>query len=239
MPRALKLSRMPTHISVRDFKPDELDMSHYDTLEFWIRIDSNRNEVGDDHTPIGLVISSHRKSKALYEKTVNLGGEQRVWIPLRFPVKQMMAAAEAGTEPWKSVSRVQLYISEHDYRHGTRLVFDLGEVSLLRLSAPVLAGMDAPHHLLLPRRTLAFAFNVVGASPVAKGSYTVAAALQAETGAVSAEARQDLTHPHRIALPVSAGKPGAYKLRLTLLDAAGEKCSELAQPVTMHAGPLY
>ena len=65
----------------RDFKPDELDMSHYDTLEFWIRIDSSRNEVGDDHTPIGLVISSHRKSKALYEKTVNLGGEQRVWIP--------------------------------------------------------------------------------------------------------------------------------------------------------------
>jgi hypothetical protein len=223
----------------RDFKPGELDMSSYDTLEFWIRIDSTRDEVADDHTPVGLVISSHGKKKALYEGTVDLGGEQRVWVPLRFPVKQMIAAAEAGTEPWKSISRVQLYVSEHDYRHGTRLVFDVGEVSLLRLKTPVIAGMDAPHHLLLPRRTLAFAFDVIGTGPVAKASYTVAAALEGETGAVRAEARQDLTDPHRIALSVSAAEPGAYTLRLTLLDAQGKKCSELAQPVTMHAGPLY
>jgi hypothetical protein len=223
----------------RDFKPGELDMSPYDTLEFWIRIDSSRDGVADDHTPVGLVISSHGKKTALYEKTVDLGGEQRVWVPLRFPVKQMMAAAEAGPEPWKSVSRVQLYVSEHDYRHGTRLVFDVGEVSLLRLKTPVIVGMDAPRHLLLPRRTLAFAFDVVGTGPVAKESYTVAATLEGETGAVRAEARQDLADPHRIALSVSAGEPGAYTLRLTLLDAEGKKCSESAQPVTMHAGPLY
>ena len=118
----------------RDFKPGELDMSSYDTLEFWIRIDSDRDEVADDNTRIGLVVSSHGKTKALYEKTVDLGGEQRVWIPVRFSVKQMMGAAEAATEPWKSISRIQLYISEHDYRHGTRMVFDVGEVSLLRLT---------------------------------------------------------------------------------------------------------
>jgi hypothetical protein len=92
---------------------------------------------------------------------------------------------------------------------------------------------------LLPRRTLAFAFDVVGTAPAAKGSYTVAATLEAETGAVRAEARQDLADPHRIALSVSGAEPGAYTLRLSLLDAGGKKCSESAQPVTMHAGPLY
>ena len=222
----------------REFKPGELDLSAYDTLEFWIRINSNRDEVADDHTPVGLVISSPGK-KALYEKTVDLGGEQRVWIPVRFPVKQMMAAAEAGTEPWKSVRRVQIYISEHDYANGTRLVFDVGEVSLLRFKTPMLAGIDAPHHLLLPRKTLAFPFDIIGAGPAAKGSYTVRATAEADNGAVLAETRQDLAEPHRITLPLSAAKPGGYTLRLSLLDAAGEKCSEAAQPVTMEAGPLY
>ena len=223
----------------REFKPGELDTSAYDTLEFWIRIDSDRDEVADDHTPVGLVISAHGIKKALYEKTVDLGDEQRVWLPLRFSVKQMMAAADAGTEPWKSISRVQLYISEQDYRHGTRLVFDVGEVSLLRLTAPMIAGMDAPHHLLLPRKMLAFPFDVLGAIPAAKGSYTIAATLEGETGKVGAEARQDLAEPHRIALSLSSAEPGPYTLRLTLLDAAGKKISESAQPLVMHAGPLY
>ena len=107
------------------------------------------------------------------------------------------------------------------------------------LTTPMIAGMDAPHHLLLPRSTLAFLFDVVGAAPPAKGNYIVLATLEAENGAVRAEGRQDLADPHRIALPIPAAEPGACTLRLTLLDAAGKKCSESAQPVMMHAGPLY
>lgn len=99
--------------------------------------------------------------------------------------------------------------------------------------------MDAPRHVLLPRKTLAFAFDVVGVGSVPRGNYTVAAALEAGTGAVRAQARQDLADPHRVALSLSAAEPGACTLRLTLLDTAGNKCSETAQPVTMHAGPLY
>lgn len=223
----------------RNFKPGELDLTRYDTLEFWIRIDSSRDEVADDHTPIGLVLSSHGKKTALYESTVDLGGEQRVWVPLRFSMQKMMAAAEAGTEPWKSVSRVQLYVSEHDYAHGTRLVFDVGEVSLLRLTAPVVAGMDAPRHVLLPRRTLAFSFDVIGTGAVVRGSHTVAATLEGTAGKVRAEVRQDLADPPRMALPLPTIEPGAYTLRLAIKDAAGKKCSESTQPITAHAGPLY
>ena len=54
-----------------------------------------------------------------------------------------------------------------------------------------------------------------------------------------AQGRQDLADPHLVALSLSAAEPGACTLRLTLLDIAGNKCSEIAQPVTMHAGPLY
>lgn len=223
----------------REFRPSELDMTRFDTLEFWIRIDSNRDEVADDHTPIGLVISSHDKKTTLYSKTIDLGGEQRAWVPFRFPVKQMMTLADAGAKPWKSISRVQLYLSEHDYAHGTRLVFDLGEGSLVRLTAPVIAGIDAPRHVLLPRKTLVFAFDLIGTGAVAKGSHTIAATLSAAEGAVRLEARQDLADPPRMVLPLSAIEPGAYTLRLTIRDAEGKKCSESAQPITAHAGPIF
>jgi Glycoside hydrolase 123 N-terminal domain len=223
----------------REFKPGELDMSRYDTLEFWVRIDSTRDEAAADRTPIGLVISSQGKKTSLYSKTVDLGDQQRVWIPLRFPVKQMMKAADSGAEPWKSVSRVQLYFSERDYADGTRLILDIGEVSLLRLTAPMISAMDAPADVLLPRRSLVVAFNLIGTGSVAKGSHTIAATLEDPDHAVRAEARQDLMFSPRMALPLPALEPGAYTLRLMIRDAGGKTCSELAQPVTAFAGPLY
>jgi len=93
--------------------------------------------------------------------------------------------------------------------------------------------------VLLPRRTLAFAFDAIGTASVAKGSHTVAAALEGAGGAVRAEARQDLAAPPRMSLPLPAIEPGVYTLRLTIRDAAGKPCSEWTQSVTAHPGPLY
>lgn len=222
----------------RTFKAGELDMSSFDTLEFWIRIDSDRDEVADDRTPVGLVISSHRQSRSLYSTTVDAGGEERTWIPVRFPVKQMMAAAEAGFEPWQSISRVQLFISEHDYAHGTQLVIEIGGVSLLRLTAPVIAGINAPRHLLLPRKTLAFSYDLIGTGSVVKGSHILTAALTGDGGVVHAERQQDTADLSPMALTLPPLEPGAYSLRLTIQDAAGRKWSERAQPISAYAGPL-
>jgi hypothetical protein len=72
-----------------------------------------------------------------------------------------------------------------------------------------------------------------------KGSHSVTATLAGADGAVGTEVRQDLSDPHRMALPLLATKPGNYTLRLTIWDAERKKCSESAQPVTMHARPLY
>jgi hypothetical protein len=223
----------------REFKQGELDLSRADTLEFWIRVDSNRDEVADDRTRIGLMIGSHRTSKSLYSTTVNLGDAQRTWVPVRFSLKQMIAAADAGLEPWTSISRLQLFISEHDYAHGTRLVFDLGGISALQLTAPVIAGIDAPRHFLVPRATLAFTFDLIGTGAAVQGSHTVIARLEKPDGTGCAEAKQDAGAPGRLALPLKELEPGSYNLRLMIRDAQGKQCSEMAQPVTAHAGPGY
>ena len=222
----------------REFKPGELDLTSYDTLELWVRTDSNRDEVSDDHTPIGLVISSHGKNRSLYSTTTDLGDQQRTWIPLRFPLKQMIAAADAGADPWKSISRIQLFLSEHDYPHQTRFVLDIGEVFLLHLDVPVISAVEAPRHILLPRRALPFAYEISGSRSVTNDSYTITAALEDSARSVRAEAQQGLRRPPYLALRLPSLDPGSYRLRLTIRDAAGRSCSELAQPVNAHAGPL-
>jgi hypothetical protein len=150
-----------------------------------------------------------------------------------------MAKATPGAESWKSISRVQLYISEHNYAHGTKLVFDIGEISLLRLTAPFLSSLDAPHHVLLPANKLSFGFEVLGSGAAAKGSHSITARLESPDGVVRAEARQDLAAPPQMALALTQMKPGASTLRLVIRDAAGKECSQLSQLVVLHAGPLY
>lgn len=104
---------------------------------------------------------------------------------------------------------------------------------------PALTEPEKARGYLLFQRPLTESVYVIGTGAVVKGSHTVAATLAGAEGAVPTEARQDLAAPHRMVLPLPATKPGAYTLRLTIWDAEGKKCSESAQPVTTHAGPLY
>ena len=52
----------------RSFKKEQLDISAYDFVELRLRVDSDRDEVADDITPLGVSISSHQVRR-LYEFT--------------------------------------------------------------------------------------------------------------------------------------------------------------------------
>jgi hypothetical protein len=80
---------------------------------------------------------------------------------------------------------------------------------------------------------------LIGTGAVAKGSHTVVGSLEQPDHTVRAEARQDLTSPPRMVLPLTGLEPGTYTLRVTIRDAQGRNCSEVAQTITAHAGPLF
>jgi hypothetical protein len=222
----------------RSFKAGELDLSRYESLVFWIRVESSRGETAAGRTPIGLVIRSHGMKRTIYESTVDLGGRQHVWTPIRLSVPEMIKTAGAGLEPWKSISLVQLFISESNYPHGTRLVFDLGEALAQRMKEPTLVGLDAPGVLLLPRHSLPLTFDVAGAASVSKGSHIITAVLQRSDGSIGAQSRQDLAAGSRIVMALPSLEPGAYLLRATVQDSRGRQCSQWVQPITLDAGPL-
>lgn len=222
----------------RSFSDGQLDMSMYDYLEFMVRIDSDRDEVADDVTPLGLSIGSHRQPR-LCDTSRDLGGRQRAWIPVRFSIKDLMETAGAGSDPWKTVSHVQLFVAEHDYPHGTHLTFDVGSVRLLRFTSPMISQLEAPRFVMLPRRALPIAFEVVGLGAVQPGSHQVAMRLVDAQGNVCSESGRDLTAGRVLVLDASVLTPGEYTLEAEIATAVGDHCSESASTVECLAGPIY
>ena len=223
----------------REFKQRELDLTRFDSLVVWVRVDSDRDEVSDDHTPIGLTISAHGVKKSIYETAIDIGDRPRMWVPIRFSVKEMMERSGTKTEAWKSVSRVQLYISESDFRDRTHLLFDIGDVSLIRPTSPMIDTVDAPMNVLLPRGLLAVRYSAIGTAGGRAAGYAVEAAIEDSTGKSIARTQQDLLPSAWIAISMKGMEPRIYTLRLRVLDAKGAICSEWAQPIHAHAGPLY
>jgi hypothetical protein len=223
----------------KTFRPDELDMSAYDYLSFRVRVDSDRDEVADDSTRLGLLVGSHDKPRSLLQTRVNLGDRQRLWIPLRFSVREMIREAGLGDDPWKTISRVQLFIAEGDYAHGDRLTFDVSEFQLLRFTSPMIQRVDVPKFFVLPEARLPILFNVLGDRSVKKGSHTISAALTSAEGRTVAKRRQDLADGSVVVLDTPTLAPGRCQLKLTIEDRDGKACSRETCEIEAVEGPLY
>lgn len=222
----------------RTFKKDELDFTRYDFLEFLIRVESDRDEVADDITLFGLSIRNYGEPDRLYETRIDLGDQQRVWLPVRFSVKELIETAALGETPWESIQSLQLFISESDYLDQTNLTFEIGSVRLLATSRPLLSHLETASYLLLPAANFPVSFEVIGLGTATKGSHVVSASLVDEKGAVCASRKQDLVAGGGLDLDIGKLRPGKYTLRTQISTAAGEPCSELSRSVEAIAGPF-
>ena len=222
----------------RSFPAGELDFSAYDYLSLQVRVDSDRDEVADDVTRLGLSLGGHGQPQRLFETRVDLGDRQRRWIPLRFSIRELIDQAGVGRDPWRSVARVQLFVAESDYAHGTDLSFQVTEVKLLRFRSPTIQRVDVPTCITLPRTHLAVAFDILGTPSVRKGSHTITASLASADARTRIAEAQDLTGARTVILDTSALMPGRYRLNLTIVDADGMTRAHAVQSIGAVNGPL-
>ncbi len=215
-----------------------MDFSAYDYLSLLIRVDSNRDEVADDSTRLGLSLRSHGTAQRLFETRVDLGDRQRQWIPLRFSLGELIGQAGVGREPWRSVSGVQLFVAESDYVHGTDLTFQVRDVKLLRFTSPTIQRVYAPAYVTLPRNRLAVSFDILGTRPVRMGSHTIAASLASGDGHTCTQQQQDLADGRVAILDTSTLAPGRYRMDLTIVAADGTRCAHETQPIEAVDGLL-
>ena len=222
----------------RSFRAGELDLSDYDYLALLIRVDSNRDEVADDATRIGFTLRSHTIQQRLWETRVDLGDRQRQWIPLRFSLRELIDQAGLGVDPWRSASRVQLFVAESDYAHDTELRFQIKDFHLLRFTSPTIQRVVAPAYITLPQTRLAVRYDILGTRTVRKGSHTLTASLTSPDGRIYTKQQQDLADGRVVILDTSTLTPGSYHLNLTVTTADGKPCAHETQPVEAVDGPL-
>ncbi len=220
------------------FAKGQLDLSQYDYLTLLVRVDSNRDEVADDSTPLRILIASHDKQRQFFERTFDLGDRQRVWIPIRLSIRDMIQSTGLGATPWKNISRVQLFIAERDFQDGTRLTVDIASIRLLRFKSPVVTRIRAPRLVMLPRHRLPVAFDIIGTQSVRPGSHRVAIGLVDSTGRRTAYTEQDLADGPRAVMDLSAAAPGGYQLTIEITPTAGGKGSSAHSRIECLAGPL-
>jgi len=222
----------------RPFRDGELDFSVYDYLSLLIRVDSNRDEVADDSTRLGLSLRSHGTPQRLFETRVDLGDHQRQWIPLRFSLGELIDQAGVGRDPWRSVSHVQLFVAESDYAHGTNLTFQVRDIKLLRFTSPTIQRVYTPAYVTLPRNRLAVLFGILGTRTVRKGSHTITVSLASTDDRTRMEQQQDLADGCVVILDTSTLVPGRYRLNLTIAAADGTTCAHKIQPIEAIDGSL-
>ncbi|MBT7301174.1 MAG: hypothetical protein HN849_16760, partial [Victivallales bacterium] len=221
----------------RTLTPAERDLSASDYLLFTMRFDSNRDEVADDTTPVGFTIHSNK----FYEVTRDLGGRQRVWLPVLFPIRELIDLVGQGEEPWHAINKVQFFITERHYAHDTSFTFDVAEVKLLRFKAPMIRDIEAPRYAMLPRAVLPVALTLMGTGSVKPGTHSLTATLS-PLGEQPAKAgiahSQDLAAGSTLLLDTAGLRPGAYSLKVGIQTADGTDCGSKTQTIQFLPGPL-
>ena len=215
-----------------------MDLSAYDYLSLLIRIDSNRDEVADDSTRVGLSLRSHKAPQRLWETRIDLGDRQRQWIPLRFSLRELIDQAGRSLDPWRSVSRVQLFVAESDYAHDTDIDFQIRDFQLLRFTSPTIQRVYAPAFITLPQTRLAVSYDILGTRSVRKGSHSIKVSLTSTDGSTHAEQAQDLADGRIVVLDTSSLAPARYRLDLKISDADGTSCAHEMQSFEAVNGPL-
>lgn len=219
------------------FSKNALDLTTYDFLEVQVQVDSNRDEVQDDVTLLGLSLSSH-DVRRLYEVRRDLGDRQREKIRLLYSIPEMIRTADKGVDPWKSLAYLQFFISEANYPHEAKLKFEFESIKLLQFKSPMLSQIDLPKYIMLPRSSLAIQFEVQGTRSVKKGSHKIMALLTDKSGKLRAYQSLDLATNRLLVLDSSALTAGEYRFDLTIKTKAGKTCYKTSKTITAINGPI-
>lgn len=210
-----------------------LDFTRYEYVKYMIKVNSNRGEVADDVTKFNFTIMSYK----FFETTIDLGGRQRVWLPVTFNIRDMIKTTGRGNAPWRKVSSITLSISEKNYQHKNRMVFDVGSIHLLRFKTPVIAKLESPELILLPAKEVPIKFDLMGNLDSTK-RYQIIAELKNSSGKLVSAVKSKINIDRTIMLNTAKLAPGKYQLQLKL-SVNGKTCSQFSKILTFIAGPFF
>lgn len=217
-----------------NFKKMQLDITKYDYLYFKVKIDSNRSEVADDTTPFTFNISSF--SGASFDKYLDLGGKQRVWIPITVSLKEMLISTGRNMSDWKNLKHIQFAIAEKNYAHNTQLRFDICDLAFLKFNRPIIKEIISDEIVILPVNNYLLNIRGYGFEDAIKEKMRLQASLTDANGKTVITEQFATTTPMQYQLNFETINLGSYKLTVSIADATGKQITEKSKYIKIISG---
>lgn len=220
---------------MRTFTPGVV-MTDYDFLEFNVKIDSNRDEVADDRTPLAVNFIGADGFKYTY--ILDLGDRQREWFPVRIAISNLIKESGLGISKWtQPLQKLQLVIFERNYQDGARLQFDFDRIALIKVKHPIIAAIECPEAVLLPAKYFSMDITNMGVSgSAAKDHDQLTVKLSSKDGKIIASQTVNLSAENNIALNLEGIIAGQYRLEVEIVNKAGKTISSRSKSIEAIAG---
>ena len=225
----------------RDFPAGKIRLANYDYLDFEVRIDSDRDEVADDHTPLIVDLYGSDDSDNMIKQglVVDLGDRQRTWIPMRVSVRDLMNQSHRPEEQWQWLRANQFAIAESRYPDKTHLSFDFRRIELVKVTEPLIASLQCANTILLPDGRLTAQVGVLGAtSQTARQNYQLIATLKNKSGRSFASKTLEPAPAANLVLSPENLSAGSYLLEVQIVRKTGETVCRMQQPIEAINGYL-
>jgi hypothetical protein len=192
-------------------KGEPTDFSQYDFFECWIYVETDRESLPGNPLGIGFYHSGPKRSTSFPLNEV----KKDAWVKIVIPLDQLHENAA-------DVNRVQLNISESNYKHGDRVDFYVDDVVLTRFIHPVVAELDVDRNVLYSGdRQITALYKLMGRQGIdrVKVRFEVGQGDGAPVATATGRPSPTGELPLDLSGPLA---PGNYWGRLALVDDAGQ-----------------
>ena len=192
------------------FGPDGIDLNKYTTLEFDLRVNSDRDAESNGFWPLLFLARSKDKKQTQYFFVRNM--EPGAYKHFSIPVSRFLPLGEEGL---KQVEHFRIIVCERDYPDRSSLKIEVKNPHLVGFSAPSIVAPEIPSCLALPDY-LSFNASVMGTEGT--GPLRAEAELRDERGVCVAKATGSVAGKRLYGgFPAKVLKPGTYEVEVRLL----------------------
>jgi glycosyl hydrolase family 123 len=221
------------------FPKGELSINDYDIMSLWIMVDSNRDEVADDISPLYYEFSFKNSNGISRKITGSLLKEcdQRVWIPVNIDLRSVITPALQHLDA-DGFYRLQFWLREGEYAHGNKVTFFIDDIKLIKFHHPVIKSVDMVSAIFLYTKKFPVSFDLYGATSIEKGKYFISGKIKNKNGRTVVSAKKDLFNSTILVFDTSKVKSkGKYTMEISIKDASGKTLSEWTSDLRCMTGP--
>ena len=214
------------------FKEAESDFTKFSHIAFDLTVSSDRDIQNDYSWPLGITFNSKNGSGTEFRfvRVLEPNIKHNIIIPLTLERLRGINA-----EGLKSMSHMQLFLSENTFPHGSNLHIVTENIRLIGYSVPTLVKVSVPKEVALPVNGLSIGVRIGGVPK--ESNETLELDLLDSKGKKRASTSAQLSGNVVCGFAGSKLAVGDYKVHARIVDKNKTVLSEMLCPMRVIKGP--